>query len=84
MTNPTIDQTDHDPDCEDRRGAAHSGIRSPERLMLHQIDQTRRQLSSARQQRDAAQERVVQLEDALKSWEHLAGELWERRGHLAR
>lgn len=84
MTDPTLTLTDDGPNGDDRRGTAYQGVHSPERLMLHQIEQTRRQLSDAREQRDAAQERVVQLEDAIKSWEHLACELWERRGHLAR
>ena len=84
MTHATIDLTDHNTHDAERRGATLRGTRSPVRLMLHKIEQTRRQLADARQRLEAARTRVAQLEDAAKGWEDLASELYVQGPHSCR
>lgn len=84
MTNPTIDLTDNGSNGTERRGTTFERALSPEHLILHQIQQTRRQLTEARERLKAARKRVVQLEDAVSNWEQIAGQFWQRRGHSGR
>jgi hypothetical protein len=48
---------------------------SPELLIARHIENARQQLLEGRERLKQARRRVVQLEEALSSWERLAGEL---------
>ena len=48
---------------------------SPELLVARHVEDARRQLTLAREQLKGARRRVVQLEDAVTSWERLAHEV---------
>lgn len=52
---------------------------SPECLLANQIDSTRDQLADARESLKGARRKVVQMEEALANWEHIACELLARR-----
>jgi uncharacterized membrane protein YccC len=52
---------------------------SPERLVVHQVEQARAQLADARERLKAARRRVVELEDAVANWEEFANEVLRRR-----
>jgi hypothetical protein len=62
----------------ERRQTPTSHSVSPEVLIERHVENARRQLADARETLKAARRRVVQLEDALGSWERFAAEL--RRG----
>jgi hypothetical protein len=52
---------------------------SPERLVVHNVERARQQLSEARENLKSARRRVVQLEDAVRNWEELATALLRPR-----
>jgi hypothetical protein len=51
---------------------------SPERIVVHQVEQARLQLAEARERLKAARRRVVELEDAVRNWEEIANEVLRR------
>jgi hypothetical protein len=59
----------------DRRPVETSTSVSPEALVARHVESARSQLAEARERLKAARRRVVQLEDALTSWERLAEEM---------
>ncbi len=56
---------------------------SPEELIARHIENARERLADGRERLKAARRRVVQLEDALISWERLAGEMRAVRNRAA-
>ncbi len=66
---------------DDRRSNARSAgdNLSPECLLANQIDAARDQLGDARERLKGARRKVVQMEEALANWEHIACELLARR-----
>lgn len=52
---------------------------SPECVLANQIDATRDQLADAREMLKSARRRVVQMEEAVANWDHIACELLARR-----
>jgi hypothetical protein len=59
----------------ERRQTLSPGSVGPEELIAHHVENARSQLADGRERLKGARRRVVQLEDALVSWERLAGEL---------
>jgi hypothetical protein len=52
---------------------------SPERIVVHQVEQARRQLAQAREHLGASEQRVAELEEAVRNWEEIADEVLRRR-----
>lgn len=63
------------PPVPERRHPETSESVSPELLIARHVESARQQLAEGRERLKLARRRVVQLEDALTSWERLAGEL---------
>jgi hypothetical protein len=60
---------------QERRHSTVAGSVSPEVLISRHVENARLQLAEGRERLKGARRRVVQLEDALLSWERLSAEL---------
>jgi hypothetical protein len=67
----------------DRRISEAPPTVSPELLIGRHVENARQQLLEGRERLKQARRRVVQLEDALSSWERLAGELRAKKDRPA-